>query len=627
MAEPTRCSVKRLRAALKAWDDAPALGEHELCSWRIAASRRRASGYEDTPAGRGLALRELLEAAIHELRPEAGEPQPDDPRWRNYRILQGRYLDGRSPDYLAEALAIARSTYNHAQLEAEKALLARLIEWEEGQPALESAVHRDDAAGAERPRPFMAPPRRPKGLTGREALFEQLRRSLVSAPGKQLALWGLPGVGKTALAVELAHDPAVREAYPDGVLWAGFGASPDLAVLQHLLASALGVPHELLAALDRLEDRARLIQHAAAGRSMLVVLDDIWREEHALAFHLGGETCALLITTRSPGLVQSLPEYEPVEVPELTLEASLRLLEQFAPGAVRARRAMLGEAIERIGGLPLTMVLVGGFLRRETYADQPRRLADALGKLREVENWGRVVSPVSPLESRPGLQAGAELSLFGVIGLSEQALEARARAALRSLSSFPPSPATFSEELALAAVGGKGEDLDLLVDAGLLEAAGDDRYRLHSAVWHYLASQDVDRERQIHFVGVVLAWMMAHSADPRTYEAEAASIQAAIEIASQVAMISELAGLAHHYFQYQKRAGLLEQALGTLRLAFTETEGSDYPRIRLMLSLDCGQACQRTGDYAGADRFYAEALDLARGLDEPDSHCAALQGL
>src|SRR5689334_7919672 len=62
----------------------------------------------------------------------------------------------------------------------------------------------------------------PDGLVGRDELLHRLKQQLCT--GKSLALSalnGLPGVGKTALAVELVHDPDVRAHFHDGVLWSG----------------------------------------------------------------------------------------------------------------------------------------------------------------------------------------------------------------------------------------------------------------------------------------------------------------------------------------------------------------------------------------------------------------------
>ncbi len=54
--------------------------------------------------------------------------------------------------------------------------------------------------------PFLAPPRPPYYLIGRDNLLHKLKQQLLTGNNLALsALNGLPGVGKTALAIELAH--------------------------------------------------------------------------------------------------------------------------------------------------------------------------------------------------------------------------------------------------------------------------------------------------------------------------------------------------------------------------------------------------------------------------------------
>jgi hypothetical protein len=43
------------------------------------------------------------------------------------------------------------------------------------------------------------------------------------------------GIGKTVLAQALCHDPAVQDAYPDGVIWATIGQNPtDLHLINQM---------------------------------------------------------------------------------------------------------------------------------------------------------------------------------------------------------------------------------------------------------------------------------------------------------------------------------------------------------------------------------------------------------
>ena len=107
------------------------LGKSPLARLRVVDSKRRISGYGDTTVGFGIALRQVLQDGINTLKPEDGLPDPLEKKWRPYQILAGSYIQGRSPEYLANEMGIARSTYNHEQAAALDRLLALLGEWEE----------------------------------------------------------------------------------------------------------------------------------------------------------------------------------------------------------------------------------------------------------------------------------------------------------------------------------------------------------------------------------------------------------------------------------------------------------------------------------------------------------------
>jgi hypothetical protein len=86
-----------------------------------------------------------------------------------------------------------------------------------------------------RPAPlFVGLPPRPRPLIGRDEELAALRSKVCAGGASALtALNGLPGVGKTALATALVHDPEVRAHFCGGVFWVGHlgprtGPSPRL---------------------------------------------------------------------------------------------------------------------------------------------------------------------------------------------------------------------------------------------------------------------------------------------------------------------------------------------------------------------------------------------------------------
>ncbi|MCW2502900.1 MAG: LuxR family transcriptional regulator, partial [Actinomycetia bacterium] len=132
-----------------------------------------------------------------------------------------------------------------------------------------------------------------------------------------VTVWGPPGVGKSRLALELAHQSARR--FTGGVCWAGLGPVADPDRLPGVLAAALGAPGQPLA------DAAAA---ACAHGPVLLVADD--------CEHLAGACGALLATLLA-------------EHPRLTAVATSRAALRIAGEArVRADPLPVGGPAERL---------------------------------------------------------------------------------------------------------------------------------------------------------------------------------------------------------------------------------------------------------------------------------------
>lgn len=143
-------------------------------------------------------------------------------------------------------------------------------------------------------------------FTGRAAFVRELSDVLSAASGESAsgrvmavsALAGIGGVGKTTLAVHVAH--RARAAFPDGQLYVdlqGAGARP--AEPETVLGSflrALGTADSAIP--DSLEERAALYRSVLDGRRVLVLLDNARDAAQVRPLLPGTDGCAALVTAR-----------------------------------------------------------------------------------------------------------------------------------------------------------------------------------------------------------------------------------------------------------------------------------------------------------------------------------------
>ncbi|MEE1829776.1 AfsR/SARP family transcriptional regulator [Streptomyces sp. SP17KL33] len=222
---------------------------------------------------------------------------------------------------------------------------------------------------------------------------------------------GMPGIGKTALAVRWAH--AVAERFPDGQLHVGLrGFDPQDAPLQpdtalRTLLTALGVPPARLP--GRTDSLAGLYRSLLVGRRLLVVLDDAADTEQVRPLLPASPGSLTLVTSRNTlsGLIASGAHPLRLNLPSpkdarSTLTAHLNHTRR-TPGPKGAAWPGPGEATEateeaesteaaeevdaadaadaivsRCGRLPLALVIVAA-----RAAHQPSRpLADLAAELR-----------------------------------------------------------------------------------------------------------------------------------------------------------------------------------------------------------------------------------------------------
>ncbi|WP_091345146.1 AfsR/SARP family transcriptional regulator [Micromonospora rhizosphaerae] len=235
-------------------------------------------------------------------------------------------------------------------------------------PLAHSPADGEEAIGPVNPPPTPAqlPPDHPffggrtDILARAQALLDEDRRH--GRATVALAIDGMPGVGKTTLAIRLGHRLAA--AYPDGQLYAdlrGFAAqdcamSPVEALRGFL--SSLGVPQET--APSELHALAGLYRSILAGRRVLIVLDNCRDFEQVRHLLPGTPGCLAIVTSRNrlTGLITTGGAHPlPVDLPPPD-EAREYLVRRLGAERIAAEPAAVDEIIASSGRLPLALAVV-----------------------------------------------------------------------------------------------------------------------------------------------------------------------------------------------------------------------------------------------------------------------------
>ncbi|MDA5147158.1 BTAD domain-containing putative transcriptional regulator [Streptomyces sp. AD681] len=313
-------------------------------------------------------------------------------------------------------------------------------------------------------------------FTGRAAFVRELSDVLSAASGKTTgrvmavsALAGIGGVGKTTLAVHVAHQ--ARAAFPDGQLYVdlqGAGARP--AEPETVLGSflrALGTADSAIP--DSLEERAALYRSVLDGRRVLVLLDNARDAAQVRPLLPGTDGCAALVTARVR--MVDLAGAHLVDLDVMSPEEALALFTKIVgEERVASEREAALDVVGACGFLPLAIRIAASRLaarRTWTVSVLAAKLADERRRLDELQAGDQAVE--ATFELGYGQLEPAQARAFRLLGLADGPdISLAAAAAVLDL------PAHDTEDV-----------LESLVDTSLLESAAPGRYRFHDLVRLY----------------------------------------------------------------------------------------------------------------------------------------------
>ncbi|MGO1056103.1 BTAD domain-containing putative transcriptional regulator [Crossiella sp. CA198] len=543
-------------------------------------------------------------------------------------------------------LALHRCNRRADALEAYRTVHRRL-RTELGIDPGEELQQAHQAVLADEPTPETAPaipvsqlPAAVRGFTGRREQAEALTQLLVAdqeaATPSIAVVSGPPGVGKTALAIQVAH--RVRDRFPGGQLYIdlqGFAAEPPIPTVTALtrFLTALGTPTSQIPADPAAQ--AGLYRSLLARRETLVVLDNAATPDQVRPLLPGAAGSAVLITSRDD--LYGLDASHGVDRLSLDVldpgDAAAVLTAMLGPDRTSAEPEAVAELARACGHLPLALRVAGAQLAKDRHC----RIGDYTGELRTADRLARLAIDGDQrtavrvaFDHSYARLAEADRRLFRLLGVVPG-------------QDFGIGVATVIEPSAARAI-------HRLTAANLLHQHRPGRYRMHDLIRDYavlLAQADDPAGEAGTVLTEVLDWY-EHSVAEVTRWVHPADAPAEVRFASETAALCwldeeqpnlldalvfaagrpwlaeracRLAVALREFLQGRWHAG---EVLPACQATLAELDRGGDPASQILFLNILGKIHARVGDYDRTVRCHRRIVELA---ERSGAHQAAAEAL
>jgi DNA-binding SARP family transcriptional activator/tetratricopeptide (TPR) repeat protein len=333
-------------------------------------------------------------------------------------------------------------------------------------------VDRSDHADAA---PADTLPRETTEFVGRHEQLEQLTGELGNAP-RIAIIEGMPGVGKTALAIRAAR--LVSSEFPDGTLYLDLhshdpGSHPlSPAEALHRLLGMLSVPAAQIP--DTIGERSALWRAHLSHCRAVVILDDAAGHDQIRPLLPVTGRCLILITAR--GKLPRSPGARTLTLGVLSADEASTMFRQIAGESRAGDEDQVAAAVELCGRLPLAVQITASRIAR----DGRPSLGVLIEELSQSPAWLRSTDAASP-------------EVTTAFDMSYRALEPDHQQFFRRLGVSPCARLSLPTAAALGGCTAAEAEKALvtLLDCHLLARAPDGQFCFHDLIRDYAAVRAV----------------------------------------------------------------------------------------------------------------------------------------
>jgi predicted ATPase len=482
------------------------------------------------------------------------------------------------------------------------------------------------------PSPMIGVPPRDADFVGRGKKLVEVNEALPSSPVS--ALWGSGGLGKSALATELAWIHRDRGSFPGGIVWVDLSVSTTLeSILNAFGDDVRGLPSE--------RKREVVLNHLANIKTLLI-LDNFERLLNPLRDNPDAEAVrqseldkiaaflrtvsspsrSLLLSRQTPGVdecVIKLDQLDPRESYRLFLEKAYKAGARFQ----EQDRESIKGICEVLDGYPLALELAAAQTTHMPLHQLKQALQEQMSEI--------LKSPRQGLEERmASVEASLELS-YATLSQPAQQLFKRMSVLVGGGNAFSiPIVCNIKEWEA---------PIRELVDKSLVEFKSN-RYSMHAVVRDYARhklgsrSEKAYRRRSAEsFLTLAIHARSMLTSDKAAMglnilDAERANIYAGMTFFEETAdwkKMDDYTAALTRYLDLRGDWKEAEQQLMKMLLIAKEKLNDQEMQSRCLHN--AGLFHQHWGNYSAARGFYAQSLEIAQRLGDQSGIASTLHQL